>query len=893
MAQRYGEPTFIALPPGGDFLLACARHLLAAEPDPLGLSSAQLILPNLLLAADMRAALARLAGGAVLMPRMQTLPAALEPWMARQPHVADSRRLFALYHALKARRWLDEGSLWEVCAELVALFDELTLAGVGLPPTLDEFQARLAAAYESKVDEPLRFEARLVHVLWQADGQGLPSRAAARLLAGRAWADALQAPLYAIAEGPPGAFEHSLYAACAAQVPVTVFVPDRRLADAGPGLTLKAAWPPAAAEAAGSLARRAAVAREGGASLAGRVRLLASQSLEQEAVAITLCVRQWLVEGKRRIALVAADRVAARRARALLERDGVLMEDETGWKLSTTRAAALVDAWLAVLSSDGYHRDVLDLLKSPFVGEGLEPGQREAGAEALARLYVSNNLAAGLDALRDLAGGGDGGACAALLVGARDAFPRSVTTPAHWLQRLSDSLEALGATARLATDGAGAELLAWLDTRRAELMEEGERIGFFEWREWLDRELESAMFRARSIDSPVIVTHLAAARLRRFEAAVIIGADTDNLAADDRRPVFAHEAVRAELGLPGRAAARARLLDDLAGLIALSDEVVVSWQHLRNGEIVLPCDAIELLSLLHAEAFGDDLLRPVPQLPPAAGAHLGQPVPAPVLPAASVPGRISASGLASLIACPYQYFARQVLGLGQTDEVSEALEKSDYGQMVHAILQAFHARFPHLAGHPDEVLLAALEEESERHFGPALARNFLEHAWSSRWLARLPAYLAWQRARESEGWHFAAAEQVRERDYVLADGAGLRLHGRLDRIDTRDDGALAVLDYKSRAAGPLRKQVQDSDDVQLAVYTLLQGEAVGEAAYVALDDVDVAAVPVADPAALAEAQEARLLEVFNAMRAGAPLPAHGAACDYCEMRGLCRKDFHS
>ena len=50
--------------------------------------------------------------------------------------------------------------------------------------------------------------------------------------------------------------------------------------------------------------------------------------------------------GLRRIALVAEDRLTARRVRALLERQQVLVADETGWKLTTTRAAATVDALL-------------------------------------------------------------------------------------------------------------------------------------------------------------------------------------------------------------------------------------------------------------------------------------------------------------------------------------------------------------------------------------------------------------------------------------------------------------------------------------------------------------------------------------------------------------------
>ncbi|TXT20604.1 MAG: hypothetical protein FD134_2875 [Gallionellaceae bacterium] len=49
--------------------------------------------------------------------------------------------------------------------------------------------------------------------------------------------------------------------------------------------------------------------------------------------------------------------------------------------------------------------------------------------------------------------------------------------------------------------------------------------------------------------------------------------------------------------------------------------------------------------------------------------------------------------------------------------------------------------------------------------------------------------------------------------------------------------------------------------------------------------------PPQDLPELTQANIGRLLAVFAQMRAGAALPAHGVddACEYCEMRGLCRK----
>ena len=46
-------------------------------------------------------------------------------------------------------------------------------------------------------------------------------------------------------------------------------------------------------------------------------------------------------------------------------------------------------------------------------------------------------------------------------------------------------------------------------------------------------------------------------------------------------------------------------------------------------------------------------------------------------------------------------------------------------------------------------------------------------------------------------------------------------------------------------------------------------------------------------AELAEANRERLRDMFDALYQGASLPAQGIAqaCEYCEMRGLCRRDY--
>jgi ATP-dependent helicase/nuclease subunit B len=103
--------------------------------------------------------------------------------------------------------------------------------------------------------------------------------------------------------------------------------------------------------------------------------LIAAKRFEELAWATAKTIEQQLIDGKTNIALVAQDRLVARRARALLARLGpsLKIQDETGWKLSTTRAAAALNSWLELLrapSEGPSAADLLEFLQNPFLDLG-------------------------------------------------------------------------------------------------------------------------------------------------------------------------------------------------------------------------------------------------------------------------------------------------------------------------------------------------------------------------------------------------------------------------------------------------------------------------------------------------------------------------------------------
>src|SRR5690606_14791768 len=102
-----------------------------------------------------------------------------------------------------------------------------------------------------------------------------------------------------------------------------------------------------------------------------------------EAERAAACVLAHLQAGRRPVALVATDRLLTRRVSALLAGRGLVQVDETGWRLSTTHAAAKVLALLRAASPRASLDDLLDLLKLGRAWPQDPVDQLEAGARRL------------------------------------------------------------------------------------------------------------------------------------------------------------------------------------------------------------------------------------------------------------------------------------------------------------------------------------------------------------------------------------------------------------------------------------------------------------------------------------------------------------------------------
>jgi ATP-dependent helicase/nuclease subunit B len=390
------------------------------------------------------------------------------------------------------------------------------------------------------------------------------------------------------------------------------------------------------------------------------------------------------------------------------------------------------------------------------------------------------------------------------------------------------------------------------------------------------------------MDQRVMMVPLNGTSLREFDAAIVLGADSDHLPSRPAETLFFANAVRRELGLVTRESRQRQQLRELTALLISCPEVVLCWQGWRSGETNTPSAWLQRLELVLDSAGCSMLPRHSPRLPQKMLNAVPSLMPRPTAPAL-MPERLSASGYNSLVACPYEFFASRMLRLSAADELSELPQKRDYGEWLHQILKRYHDTVSG-QGVPLHEREACMASVSEAVFSEILQKNPAALGYQSRWGKIMSAYVAWANTHEADGWQFGFGEQWQER-LLSWEGGSIKLVGQIDRIDIREDGERLVLDYKSSKKDKLNNRLKTLEDHQLPFYGLLLDPPPAAAAYVAIDDEKPALAEADNYATWREGLQSQIIANWQAMSEGASLPASGTQknCDWCDARGLCRK----
>lgn len=613
----------------------------------------------------------------------------------------------------------------------------------------------------------------------------------------------------------------------------------------------------------------------------GAIALHEARDPSHEAEMAAACVVRHLAAGRAPVALAAIDRVLTRRIGAMLGSRGLRIRDETGWKLSTTRAAAHVMGALRACAWNAASDGVLDWLKNaPLVAPATASAlERRVRREGLREWRSVPSLRA------------DAGAKWHALIGQADAWreplQRTRALP-QWLQALRELLQACGHWPRLQADAAGAQVLDTLGLHEdmqqqwQQLPQAARRFTLAGFTSWANDALEAANFKpAHAGAEQVVILPFNQLLGRDVGALVLAGCDEVRLVPSPEPPGPWTAAQRPLLGLPSREVLEQERRAGWNSALRTPHCDVLWRTSDDSGEPVQASSLVQLLRLDARAAMAPD--------PRDHREVAARPVPRPLPLGASLPlAQLSASAYEDLRRCPYRFFALRQLGLQEADEIDADLDKRDFGNWVHKVLGTFHeslravtvtepaARAQLLDDTAREVTLAQGLDEGE----------FLPFAAS--WPQVRDGYLAWLEKHEAQGAVFESAESEREMQL-----GPVRLFGRIDRIDRLADGSVLVMDYKTEGlARTIDRTRAPGEDTQLAFYAALLHEDTLAAAYVNVGERKTERRDQPDVVPARDLLVGGILHDLGRVAAGAQMPAlgEGVACEFCAARGLCRKD---
>ncbi|WP_022720000.1 double-strand break repair protein AddB [Rhodopseudomonas sp. B29] len=614
----------------------------------------------------------------------------------------------------------------------------------------------------------------------------------------------------------------------------------------------------------------------------GGVTLVEAPNSEIEALAIAVCLREAYQQG-RSAALVTPDRALARRVIASLGRWQLPYDDSGGDRLTETQAGIFARLAAETALHGCEPATLLALLKHPLLRLGrAEHGWRHAievlelavlrgtrppaGCVGMANEFATFRVeltklkrgeASSLhpgeprcrlkdDALDE---------AQALIAQLRAALapledfagpPRDFSA---WGERHREVLLALSVDhdgVAQAFDGpqGGALLRAFDDLAQVD-QPSGLVVPAADYREVFETAFgDRTVRRAELAEAPIRIYGPLEARLTRHDRVVLGGLVEGVWPPAPRVDPWLSRPMRHELKLDLPERRIGLSAHDFAQLLC-ADEVIVSHAGKVGGA---PAVASRFLHRLEAvagkarweamKARGTRYLNLALALDqPDKVVPISQPQPKP--PREARPIRLPVTAIEDWLRDPYTIYAKYILRLSPLDPVGMPLSAADRGSAIHAALGEFTQTYAdNLPDDADQIL----RKIGANYFAPLMQHPEARALWWPRF-ERIAAWFAnWERERRADLVRIIAEQEGRiaipldaTRSFVLT--------ARADRIEQRQSGDYAILDYKT-GAPPSNKQVRLGLSPQLTLEAAIlraggfegvdAGASVGELTYVRL-----------------------------------------------------------
>jgi ATP-dependent helicase/nuclease subunit B len=576
-------------------------------------------------------------------------------------------------------------------------------------------------------------------------------------------------------------------------------------------------------------------------------------------------ILDWLQENPAgEIAVAVLDRLAARRMVSLLADAGVLVDDRTGWRLSTSNVAGWLDSLLEQYSSCG----MLNSISQPFTGVFLENFQPWAFCK-----------------------------------------PGTCHTLARWSAAFCQLFQQHGLDEILQQDEAGQQLMVLMGLMRHSTSQAEFSADEFlsAWRHWA----ENQRFRPFDIESPVRMVPLLSTRMRRFKRVLVLGCALSHF--QESPPGLLPPSVAQALGFPGPRLARIQKISALHELLLHSSEVTLLHCAQVSGkpETLLP----ELTWLdivlrepdqVHAH-WSTAWYRMLANLEIQVREQPEQPLfLAALRDGGSVPATLRVTALDDWMQCRLGFGLKHALPWAAQAEQGSMRYEQLRGIFIHKVLEKTAVSMAR-PGQPVNQLDSwkkTLQDQAQAVWSElVLTDRAVVYPFLKFFDQLVPRIAGKLMERQIQGWQFRGAEQVVEHQLDLPSGsARITLKGRVDRVDSRGQ-SLAIADIKFVHPAILKKRLaKPLSQPQLPAYQLMLGDPDAQLDFLGLhkDKVDwVSFPPLGDELreaghrswgeALFSELKRDMAVFFSGDTSWQAMP--GSACEWCSVRGVCRPEF--
>ncbi|NJM28817.1 MAG: double-strand break repair protein AddB [Rhizobiales bacterium] len=597
---------------------------------------------------------------------------------------------------------------------------------------------------------------------------------------------------------------------------------------------------------------------------AAGVRILACDSLEEEAEAIAFVLRECLEAEGKTAALVTPDRTLARMVKAALTRWNIGIDDSAGEPLAKTPAASLLLLLCDAALSDIAPSDLARIIHHPLARFGKDEHEAERRASVF-DLAVMRRKPSAMNF--------DG-----CLMLARSRPSKKFLHPA--LQRLSDEewslcaalaadlelqlrpliaiktgpadahIEMLLAAARGAAGDAvdnRPESRALLDALGG-IKAEAQRLGqcaFTETAQVLRHALQSMPFRLpEQLKQRLSILGPLEARLIKPDTIILGGLNEGVWPSQPDAGPWLNRPMRDVLGLQQPERQIGQMAHDFVQAFGCAN-VYLAYARRTGSATALPCRWLLRLEMICNWAKVEIHDGRIPQLVAAADTPqrvIPTPMPRPKPPLALRPRSLSVTSIEKLIGDAYAIYARKILNLAPLEDHEDEEDYALRGMLFHDVLGEFGQRFPAaLPADALEALLAIAEERFAAYDAIPEARRF--------WLPRFRRFATWfagyDRIELRPTLQSVHAETSGKRVFDIS-GAVFDLTACADRIDILKDGTARILDFKS-GEPPSGRAVERGEHPQLTLeaaihakngFALPAGGDTSEIAYVKISGGD-------------------------------------------------------